>query len=94
MLDICNNENPPKGVAEAKFEGEGAGTVGHDCSVVHSLEYIKLPCRILHAVSEGRGYETNFCTSVYKETGTMCHSLTRSKLANMRWLLQLVVALT
>ena len=70
MLDICNNENPPKGVAEAKFEGEGAGTVGHDCSVVHSLEYLKLPCRILHAVSEGRRYETNFCTSVYKETGT------------------------
>ena len=73
FLDICN-KNPSEGAAEAEVEGEGAGTICRNCSVVDGLECIVALC--VSAISMGREYDTNFHTSVCKETVPVALSLT------------------
>ena len=43
MLNVCNKEDPPKGVPEPKVEGVGLGTECCDAGVVDCLK--RVTCR-------------------------------------------------
>ena len=43
MLDVCNEENPPKGAPEPKVEGVGLSAKCRDAGVVDCLQ--RVTCR-------------------------------------------------